>query len=218
MTIRFGISLTLDNVSVARLGQVIVSGVSVALAAGAAVVVRGPNGAGKTSLLRGIAGLSELVDGKMSCSDTEDLAELRSGSIHYLGHKNGVSSRMSVMEHLRFWHGLYAQQGEGPDFPALIRRLGLEGSEKSMAGRLSAGQLRRLSFARLLIAPKPIWLLDEAAAALDQDGAELLQEMIAQHRALGGIVIMTLHEGSSPPNSQILQLTRPETAFLGGLG
>jgi heme exporter protein A len=58
---------------------------------------------------------------------------------------------------------------------------------------LSAGQRRRLALARLLAAPRPIWLLDEPTAALDVSGKEVLVGMIEEHRATGGMVIAATH-------------------------
>ena len=58
---------------------------------------------------------------------------------------------------------------------------------------LSAGQRRRLALARLLVAPAPIWLLDEPTAALDHDGQERLEQAIIRHRAAGGRVLAATH-------------------------
>jgi heme exporter protein A len=71
---------------------------------------------------------------------------------------------------------------------------------------LSQGQARRLALSRLVIAPRPIWLLDEPAASLDAQGRALLGELITAHRANGGLVIAAAHEDLGPAPSQTLTM------------
>ena len=66
------------------------------------------------------------------------------------------------------------------------RDVGLERLRAELPARvLSQGQARRLALARLLIAPRPMWLLDEPAAALDAPGHALVSELIEAHRGAG---------------------------------
>ncbi|HEU5320921.1 MAG TPA: ATP-binding cassette domain-containing protein, partial [Methylomirabilota bacterium] len=58
---------------------------------------------------------------------------------------------------------------------------------------LSAGQRRRVALARLLASPAPLWLLDEPTTALDDDGVARLARMVADHRATGGLVVLSSH-------------------------
>ncbi len=60
---------------------------------------------------------------------------------------------------------------------------------------LSAGQRRRrAALARLVLAPAPIWLLDEPTAALDSDGEECLLAAIAAHCEAGGRAAIATHQ------------------------
>jgi heme exporter protein A len=61
------------------------------------------------------------------------------------------------------------------------------------AGVLSAGQARRLSLARLLVAARPIWLLDEPTTALDFGGQEMLGTLMRNHLAGGGMILAATH-------------------------
>ncbi|HTZ02256.1 MAG TPA: ATP-binding cassette domain-containing protein, partial [Xanthobacteraceae bacterium] len=61
------------------------------------------------------------------------------------------------------------------------------------AAYLSAGQRRRLSIARLLVAPRPLWLLDEPTSTLDAAAAERLADVMRAHLAGGGLIIAASH-------------------------
>ena len=71
---------------------------------------------------------------------------------------------------------------------------------------MSAGQLRRLALARLLVAERALWLLDEPTAALDTDGAAMVEELVAEHRAAGGVVLIATHDGYAPADATLARL------------
>jgi heme exporter protein A len=60
--------------------------------------------------------------------------------------------------------------------------------------RLSAGQRRRLALARLLAAPRALWLLDEPLSPLDARWRARFAELMAGHLAGGGLVLAAMHD------------------------
>ena len=74
-----------------------------------------------------------------------------------------------------------------------LATFGLAGARDVPAGYLSAGQRRRLALARLLLARRPLWLLDEPTVSLDQAAQELLTEVVDAHLAGGGLVVAATH-------------------------
>jgi heme exporter protein A len=178
-----------------RGGREVLAGVSFSVAAGEALAVTGRNGAGKTTLLRVIAGLLELAAGHLELTGGPPEATLAEQA-HYLGHRDGLKPALSVRENLAFW---YAFLG-GSDAPAAsnavaaaLESVGLAALAGLPAAYLSAGQRRRLAIARLLAAPRPVWLLDEPTAALDTASQERLAELMRNHLAGGGIIVAATH-------------------------
>jgi heme exporter protein A len=190
-----------------RGGREVFAGLSFAVRAGEALVIIGPNGAGKTSLLRMVAGLLRIEDGRIELvgGDPErTIAE----QAHFLGHQDALKPSLSVAENLRFWMRYLGEAGaaeqmtasaasaERDEPKAVVRALaavGLDELADLPAGYLSAGQRRRLSIARLLAIKRPIWLLDEPTAALDSAAQARLAELMRGHVSGGGMLLAATH-------------------------
>ena len=192
------LALACRDVAPLRGGRVVAAGITFALGGGAALVLRGANGSGKTSVLRAVAGLCR-YEGDVSFTDEAGPVEAgaaRAEAMHLLGGGDGLSGRLTAAEHTGFWAGLYGVPGDGA-----LARVGLTDAAGQPGGALSTGQRRRLGLARLLMAPRPLWLLDEPLSGLDQAGRALLLRAVADHRAAGGAVLMATHEDGLPDAS-----------------
>jgi heme exporter protein A len=174
-----------------RGGREIFANVSFRVPAGGLLAVMGPNGAGKSSLLRIAAGLLPPVGGVFAAEGTDADEPVA----HYLGHVDALKAAFTVRETLRFWAALH--DGAHTDAPALAGAADIVGLAHALdlpVGVLSTGQRRRACLARLLLAPRPLWLLDEPTAALDRDGEALLRRLMADHLAAGGLIIAATHQ------------------------
>lgn len=182
--------LSAHDLGCVRGGREVFEGLNFAVVAGEALAVTGRNGAGKTTLLRVIAGLLEPAGGGLELLGGAPDASLAEQA-HYLGHRDALKPALSVRENLEFW---YAFLG-GRDAPAAsaLEAVGLEGLAELPAAYLSAGQRRRLAIARLIAAPRPIWLLDEPTAALDTASQQSLGELMRAHLGGGGIIVAATH-------------------------
>jgi heme exporter protein A len=191
-----------------RGGRRVFSGVSFSISAGKALVLTGPNGAGKSSLLRVIAGLIHPVEGRLVLEGGDP--ELSTAEqAHYVGHLDPLKPALTVAENLTFWARFLNGK---PDLggTALIERgldaVGLADLAQLPDGYLSAGQRRRLSLARVLAAPRPIWLLDEPTTALDAASQDRLRGVMHDHLSRGGLVIAATHGPLGLAEAQQLQL------------
>ena len=188
--------------------SVLFEDVSFELRGGQALVVTGPNGAGKSTLLRILAGLLPADSGAFSLS-ADDGADLPvSEFAHYLGHRNAMKRELKVSENLGFWKRFHmSESGEGLPVDAAIDAVGLTGVAHLPFGYLSAGQQRRIALARLLVAARPLWLLDEPTAALDTRSDRLFADLVRDHLDKGGLAIAATHQPLGLDNVGSLELS-----------
>ena len=182
--------LVAEHLSCERNGREIFRGLSFVVAAGEYLELRGPNGSGKSSLLRLIAGLVPSAGGTLTLDGGEAETSLPQ-HCHFAGHQDAVKTALSLRENLEFW----AEMLQGGAIGEALAAFSLEKLADQQALILSAGQRRRLSLARLCLARRAIWLLDEPATALDQSHMEKLAGLATRHLATGGMVIAATHGG-----------------------
>ena len=95
-----------------------------------------------------------------------------------------------------FWAAYLDEGDDGPTderLEAALDAFDLAALADIPAGYLSAGQKRRLALARLGVAQRPVWLLDEPTVSLDTASVALLVKAIAQHVAGGGLAVIATH-------------------------
>jgi heme exporter protein A len=184
-----------------RGGRPVFHDLGFAVAAGEALLVTGPNGAGKSSLLRLIAGLLRPAAGSIELAGGDPELTIAEQA-HYLGHQDALKPALTVQENVAFWADLLRV---GPAEPALAA-VGLDGLGRLPALYLSAGQRRRLSLARLIAAPRPIWLLDEPTSALDAAAQATLTRLMLTHLAGGGLIVVATHAPIGLEGAQELKL------------
>ncbi|GBE42704.1 cytochrome c biogenesis ATP-binding export protein CcmA [bacterium BMS3Bbin10] len=180
--------LNVQDLACVRGGRRVFEGVSIRVKARGGVALTGPNGSGKSSLLRVLAGFIAPAAGTLHLEGGDDETPL-GAQCHYVGHLNGVKNAFTLAENLAFW----AEFLGGGDVAHALRVFGLEALGDIPAGLLSAGQARRLGLARLALAPRPLWLLDEPTVSLDAGSRKILAKVIREHMKGGGIVIVATH-------------------------
>lgn len=158
------------------------------VASGNGLLLTGPNGSGKSSLLRMLAGYIQPVGGRIELTGGAGDTPLTE-QCHFVGHLNGVKRAFTVQENLAFWKEFLG----GGDVEGAMETFTLVALRDIPAGMLSAGQARRLGLARLSLAPRPVWLLDEPSVSLDKASLKILADVIGNHIKGGGMVIAATH-------------------------
>ncbi len=203
-----------EGLSLKKGYNLLISDLNFELAPGGALSLSGSNGVGKTTLLRALAGFTVPDAGAIRFveNDTQlDSETVQASMIHLLGHHDALSPSRTVAQELRFQADFL-----GGDVKAAAP-LNLDGLMDLETRYLSAGQKRRLSCARLLMAKRPLWLLDEPMAPLDADHRGLLATLMKDHLAAGGLIVAAVHD-PLPFETQSLHLQRPTVAQMEAAG
>ncbi|MGN7294966.1 heme ABC exporter ATP-binding protein CcmA [Rhizobium sp. SAFR-030] len=189
--------LTAEDLSARRGEDLLFSNISFSLVDGDALLLTGRNGSGKSTLLRVVAGLLPASGGRVLWNDPDASEPMRvSEACHYLGHRNAMKPELTVAENLSFWKSFFtgSESGRGLAVERAASAVELDTILHLPFGYLSAGQQRRMAFAKLLVAHRPVWLLDEPTAALDTLAEALFARLIRDHLADGGIVLAATHQ------------------------
>ena len=183
--------LSVSGLTISRGERVLIRDLTFGVASGEVVALTGANGAGKTSLLRSLAGFLRPDAGTVAYEGVE-LSEARRRHLHWQGPLDGLKSARRAGDELAFQARYAGADADGiaaaVDLLALTPLLDLE------VRQLSAGQKRRLALARLIAAPRPLWLLDEPLSPLDARWRAVMGTLIQAHIDKGGAVIAAVHD------------------------
>jgi len=192
--------LIAHSLELIRNERILFSNLGFELGSGEALALVGPNGAGKSSLLRALLGFLYLNAGtvKLEGAGEETLAEVA----HYIAHADGLKTALTAGENLSFWAKILAlrtKKTTGSIFfeplspKKALEKLRLDHIEQVPVAFLSAGQRRRVALARLLVAARPIWFLDEPTTALDAATVQIFAQICAEHLENGGLILAATH-------------------------
>lgn len=185
-------------------------------ARGSLTAVVGPNGSGKSTLLNSIARLlrpaSGTVDVAASPAHIAYLPQLASIERAFpIDVRDCVS--LGCWPAGGAWRGASAAQAV--HISNALDAVGLQALAQRPIGTLSAGQLQRALFARLVVQDAEVILLDEPFNAIDSKTTALLLGLIAQWHRQQRTVVAVLHDDAQAREHfpQTLMLARECVAW-----
>ena len=190
--------IVLDKVT-KRFGRVkAVDDVSFRAKSGKFVVLLGPSGCGKSTVLRLIAGLEEVTEGKVFI-DGRDVTRMEPDKrrVSMVFQSYALFPHLTVAENIVF--GLKVRRTPEVERVQRLAKVaevvGLTEQLERKPQQLSGGQRQRVALARAIVAENPICLMDEPLSNLD---AQLRHGMRVEIRALqqrlGMTVVYVTHD------------------------
>ena len=148
------------------------------------LLVTGANGSGKTTLLRLLAGLASPTRGSLDVG-------VERGRLGFLGHEPLVYRELTALENLELYGRLYRVPERRERAGMLLERFGLWESRNERVSAYSRGMTQRLALCRALLHEPDLLVLDEPYAALDEQGADLLDRELQTLVTIRTIIVST---------------------------
>jgi ABC-2 type transport system ATP-binding protein len=155
----------------------------------------GPNGSGKTTTLRMLCGLLTPDSGTGKCLgyDIRTQSDLIKHHVGYMTQHFSLYQDLSIRENLEFVARVYGLPDPQAAASAAISRLGLEGRETQLAGKLSGGWKQRLALGACILPAPDLLLLDEPTAGVDPKARRDFWNEIHAMAADGLTVLVSTH-------------------------
>ena len=170
------------------------------LQTGGFLLVTGPNGAGKSTLLRLCARLESPTAGTLEVA-------VERAELGYLGHEPLLYRELTALENLALFAKLYRVPQRHERCRELLERFGMWGERDNRISTYSRGMTQRVALCRVLLHEPRLLILDEPYTALDTQGAELLDAVLAERRGNHTFLVSTDRK-STRLNSSHLRLSR----------
>jgi sulfate transport system ATP-binding protein len=192
------VSIQLENITKLYAGQPVVDHVSLEVGDGELFVLLGASGSGKSTILRLIAGLAPLDEGRIVLrgNDVSHLPPQKRGT-GFVFQNYSIFRHMSVAENVEFGLKIRGTPAEERTRrrDELLDLVGLAGLGSRFASELSGGQQQRVALARALAYEPGVLLLDEPFGALDvKIRTQLRRSLQAIQRQLKLTTILVTHD------------------------
>jgi iron(III) transport system ATP-binding protein len=177
-------AIRIDNLTCSFGAMRAVDGISVTIGQGELFTLLGPSGCGKTTLLRMIAGFTDVTSGSIWLGNSRiDSLPAHRRNIGMVFQNYAIFPNLTVEGNVAY--GLHARKVAAAEIATRVKkalqRVRLTGYGPRWPHQLSGGQLQRVAIARALIIEPAVLLFDEPLSNLD---AQLRMEMRVEIRQL----------------------------------
>ena len=180
----------------------VLKGVSMDIMKGECVCIIGPSGSGKSTYIRCINGLNDIQKGSITVEGQEvndpnlNKLELRK-KVGMVFQQYNLFPHKTALDNIMMAPLLVLKEDKAEvenRASDLIRKVRLQGKEKSYPGELSGGQQQRVAIARSLAMRPDVMLFDEVTAALDPETVKEVLITIRELAEEGMTCLLVTHE------------------------
>ncbi|MDD6396567.1 MAG: ABC transporter ATP-binding protein [Firmicutes bacterium] len=185
-------AIKLENVTRAFGEKQVLKGISLDISEGEIFGLLGPSGAGKTTIIN-------ILTGQLSCGGRAEIFGTDCGRIGRKVYREigavldncGLYERLTCMDNMKLFAGIhnvpFGQIG------GILEKVGLTGSEKIKAGKMSKGMKQRLQLARAILHQPKLLFLDEPTSGLDPSTAAEIHTLMQELQKNGTTIFLTTH-------------------------
>jgi len=174
----------------------VLRGVDLHVQKGEFVTLVGANGAGKSTLMRIVATLLTKTAGSVTIGGwplPEHAAKVRR-HIGLVSHQSLLYGDLTAAENLSFFARLYTLDNREERVLRALKTVGLLARQRDPVSTFSRGMVQRLTIARATLHEPDVLLLDEPYTGLDQDAAQLLDDLLRREAGNGRTIFMITHD------------------------
>ena len=185
--------IQLEKINKKIKGNRVLNNISYTFEKGKVYGLYGINGSGKTMMLRAISGLLRMDSGKVII-DGETLGE----TISFSPNTGIVIENMELLPEYSAKKNLeilskIKKIANEEDIRRALKRVGLDPDSDKKAKKFSLGMKQRLNIAQAIFEKQEIILLDEPNNALDEDGVNLIYNIVKEEKERGATIIVSTH-------------------------
>lgn len=183
--------MTVEELCVDRGGRPVLDHLDLQIPAGLVTGLLGPSGAGKSTLLRAIVGVQMVRSGTVTVLGQPAGSAALRRRVGYLTQAPSVYDDLTVEQNLRYFARL---AGVAKDrVGEVLDQVDLTGEGRKLAGRLSGGQLSRVSLTCALVTDPDLLVLDEPTVGLDPVLRRSLWRLFDDLAASGKTLLVSSH-------------------------
>ncbi|WP_373756476.1 ABC transporter ATP-binding protein [Streptococcus ferus] len=183
--------ITVEHLGKQIKGKTILSDISFTIEKGDCLAMIGPNGAGKTTLMSCLLGDKVVSQGKVLVNGKSPRSKALRSQQAVLAQENEIPSNLKVFELLNFFKEIARHPLSDEAIDAYLQFT--DEQKKQLAGKLSGGQKRLLSFVLCLIGQPQMLFLDEPTAGMDTSTRQRFWQIVQSLKAKGITIIYSSH-------------------------
>ena len=213
--------ININNLGIKISDELSLQNINLVAKQGELTALVGSSGSGKTTLINALLGFVELTSGKVEITDEESNKNIQDLEIKDLRANISLLSQFpylipgTVLSNIRL-NNTAVSDKEIMDLLDQLKITYLANQQINENGQgISTGEKRRIALARILINPKPIVILDEPTASLDQESEDLIIQEINNLSKTRVVIAATHHERLINIASQKIELNINHKKLIG---